>query len=186
MKQAMIYTENDINRNPLFRKMRDRFMLDGSKTIGEIMLYRAKKDRYANAQTPVDDSLPVSPSATDSERCNALPDEKKAKKSKAMPQTEQTENYFKKFVKSHHVAITCLSLTLCTVILLAFMVPFLANLPLFGDKASAATPTDATPVSVASTEDIPDQTEAKVSVDSTEVKPTFNNVMDAFSYSFGN
>lgn len=160
MKQAVM---NDMNSNPLYRKMRERFSVNGA-TIGEVMLMRAEMSTQAYAveapahrQATVVQPTPVAVTPAKRERERTVPH----------------------FVKSHNVFFSCVALFLCAILLLAIIIPFLQNSPLAGDasKAMSVDTTSLTDTNETVT-DTPEQAENNGA--------TFANVMDAFQSSFGN
>ena len=163
MKQAVM---SDMNNNPLYRKMRERFSVNGA-TIGEIMLMRAEKgNRASGVDAPVS-----APAVKQAPVARVAP-------VKETPVRNKTASSIPHFVKSHNVLFSCLALVLCAVLLLAIMVPFFANSPFIGASANAQAPDVAPLAGVQSGAEVAPEVEQETS--------GFVNVMDAFQSSFSN
>lgn len=160
MRQA-ITSDSQIEMNPLYRKMRERFTYNnGSMTIGEIMLYRAERDGYSE---PVDQQVVPAP-----------------RSEKPIARSKKGTGAFKNFVKSHSVTFTCIVLTISALLVLSLMIPFLSGTSILGENVSAAESNSANQVVEKPVDTLP---EAEESRDETS---SFANVMDAFQFDFGN
>ena len=167
MRQATTL-DQELEMNPLYRKMRDRFTYDnGRMTIAQIMLYRAERDGYSSesAAQPTQ-AAPVARPA------KPVTSKKAAKKA----------NAFKHFVKSHSVAMTCIALTLSAILVLALMIPFISGAGIFSENVSAAGSDEVHNMS-STQDDVAEVPETQAPV---EVNSSFSNIMESFNSNFGN
>ncbi len=160
MTREPIINENELNNNPLLRKMRDRFTCSGNMTIGEIMRHRAERDNHSNV-TPVTYVAPVAKRETAASRIAA----EDSAKALASPMRSGRRA----------LILSCLAVALCTVVLLAFI------LPVMGDFAASANETspegnEIINVSVPDTSEPPVEEKAPAS--------SYDNVVNAFQNTF--
>ncbi len=162
MNRDMIITDTEFNNNPLLRKMRDRFTCSGNMTIGEIMLHRAERETM-NASTPTAFATPVA-------KREAAP----APVAVIEEPVKTIESPMKSSRRS--LILSCVAIALCTVVLLAFIIPVFSN---FGADATTDIPAengDFVHTSTGTTEPVPEDTDKPVS--------NFDNVMTSVSNSF--
>ncbi len=159
MNRELIFTDNELNNNPLLRKMRERFTCSGNMTIGEIMLHRAERDRQ-NAATP---ATCMATSGASTQRAAAVEDPVRV-----------IESPMRSARRS--LILSCTAIALCVVVLLAFIIPIISN---FGVDASTTTPDAEVVSATVETETAPVE-EEQVTTSS------FDRVMHSFSGAFGN
>ncbi len=189
MRQEMNFTDTEAYSNPLYRKMRERFICNGHMTIGEIMLHRAQKDGYADGctasvaavagcQTPV---VTAKTAASSPEKNRKTLQKRRENKPVKEAASTAEEVVVSKTAPKNKPLMIALCMILCAVILLAIIIPNIARISVadgdFGkgqlQKLSSSTDSET-----------PDNTEAAPVP--RETSPSFDNVMDAFSRSFGN
>lgn len=189
MRQEMNFTENEAYSNPLYRKMRERFICNGHMTIGEIMLHRAQKDGYADGCTAsvaatVGYQTPVVTAKTTASRPEknrkSLQKRRENKPVKEAASTAEEAVTSKSSPKSKPFMIA-LCMILCAVILLAIIIPNITRISVNDADASKG---QLQKLSASADAETPDNTEAAPVP--RETSPSFDNVMDAFSRSFGN
>ncbi len=162
MNHEITFTDTELNSNPLLRKMRDRFTCSGNMTIGEIMLHRAERDDR-NTSTPATFMAPTF---------------KTESASAAVAVIEEPVRAIESPMRSSRRALllSCTAIALCTVVLLAFIIPVFSN---FNTNATAEVP-EAEVVNTSIGEPVP-AVEEEIPVSS-----NFDNVLDSFSRTFGN
>ena len=168
MRQAMTL-DPQIKLNPLYRKMRERFTYNmgrkrGRMTIGELMLHKAERDGYCElvCQEPVAQTTPKTKPA------KAVAPKKEAKQTGA----------FKRFIRSNAISVACIALSVCAILVLSLMIPFLPDSSILSENVSAAGSEDAS-TSAPVVETVPVEQESTAG-------SSFANVMDAFSFDFDN
>ena len=121
MRKDMKATDPEYRTNPLYRKMKDRFAING-QVIGDFMRGRARRDGY-----PVSDldgapaaSLSVAPSKA----------EVAAAKAEIIRNTEKKKEQSRvgRYVKKHLTILACLALFLCIAMTLVILIPVCNNL----------------------------------------------------------
>lgn len=122
MRKDMKVTDPEYRNNPLYRKMKDRFAVNGQVTIGDFMRSRARRDGY-----PVSDldgalvvALPAAPSKA----------EVAAAKAEIIRNTEKKKEQSRvgRYVKNHLTILACLALFLCIAMTLVILIPVCNNL----------------------------------------------------------
>ncbi len=165
MYREPIINETELNNNPLLRKMRDRFTCSGNMTIGEIMLHRAERDSK-NASTPATFMAPSVKTETTTTPAAAI----------AVP-IKTIESPMRSSRRA--LILTCVAIMLCSVVLLAFIIPVFNNL---NAEATTNDPAESMEIVNTAVNDTPLEIEAEESI----ISPSFENVMNSFSSAFGN
>lgn len=122
MRKEKKFTESEYTLNPLYRKMKERFSVEGQVTIGDFMRNRARRDGYAvrgletsavnAAVAAVPEKKPVEPL-----RAPALESASVGKKK------ENTSSFFKR----HMTFFACFALFLCIALTLSVIIPVWTN-----------------------------------------------------------
>ena len=165
MRKDMKVTDPEYRNNPLYRKMKDRFAING-QVIGDFMRGRARRDGY-----PVCDldgapaaSLSVAPSKA----------EVAAAKAEIIRNTDKKKEQSRvgRYVKKHLTILACLALFLCIAMTLVILIPVCNNLAAsaMGDTA------DTLPAPVDSA------TESQAEpAPAAETHASFENILSAFN-----
>ena len=166
MRKEKKFTESEYTLNPLYRKMKERFSVEGQVTIGDFMRNRARRDGY----TVRGYEMPIATAAV-----VTVPEKKPVatlhtpvlESAPAGKKKENTPSFFKR----HVTFFACFALFLCIALTLSVIIPVWTNF-------SASAGNDGI-------SDMPDS-----SVTAPEVTPTpepeaprssFENIMSAFN-----
>ncbi len=166
MTRDMIFSETELNNNPLLRKMRDRFTCSGNMTIGEIMLHRAERDSHHTSTTDAYMTVPAEAEVS------AHHDEPVRTLESPMRSGRRA------------LILSCTAIAVCAVVLLVFIIPVFTN---FNANAAGSNETAPNAEIVNVAPEMP-VTEVEKPVETqveTNTSSSFQNVMDAFSYAFG-
>ncbi len=122
MRKEKKFTESEYTMNPLYRKMKERFSVEGQVTIGDFMRNRARRDGYTVRSYEVSDVSPVAVAA--SEKVPAAPMCTPALES--APACKKKENH-SSFFKRHITFFACFALFLCIALTLSVIIPVWTN-----------------------------------------------------------
>lgn len=164
MRKEMKFTESEYAVNPLYRKMRERFSVEGQVTIGDFMRLRARRDGYEVAERTVAmqsaaPALAVPTPATAVATAGTTPREKKAP-SRGVA-----------FLRRHLTFFACFALFVAIALTLSVMIPVWTNLSASAGSdglESAEAPAPRGEVAEA------------VNPEAIVYDPSFENVMNAF------
>ncbi len=164
MNSELIFTDTELNNNPLLRKMRDRFICSGNMTIGEIMLHRAERDNR-NTSSPATYMAPTA-------KVESAP----APVAAAESPVKVIESPLR--ASRRALVLTCMTIFVCTVLLLAIIIPVFGN-----TDANAAIPdaTENTEIVNTAVSEVPAPT-----VEEPTYSSSYRNVMNTFANAFGN
>lgn len=160
MRKEMKFTESEYAVNPLYRKMRERFSVEGQVTIGDFMRLRARRDGYDVAERTVAMQSAVPAIAASP----AAPASAKATEKK-------TRSHSAAFFRRHLTFFACFALFATIVLTLSLMIPVWTNLSASaGSDGLESTETPAPRAEVTET----------VIPEAVVYDPSFENVMNAF------
>lgn len=160
MRKEMKFTESEYAVNPLYRKMRERFSVEGEVTIGDFMRLRARRDGYDVAERTV--------ARQSAAPAIALPP---ATHATTKVTEKKTRTRSAAFFRRHLTFFACFALFATIVLTLSLMIPVWTNL-------SASAGSDG----LESAEAPAQRSEATETVipEAIVYDPSFENVMNAF------
>lgn len=123
MRKEKKFTESEYATNPLYRKMKERFCVDGQVTIGDFMRSRARRDGYTVPEYETSASIRVSAVA---EPVKASASPVLAPANQGAP-TRTKQKAKTSFVKRHMTFFACLALFLCIALTLSVIIPVWTN-----------------------------------------------------------
>ena len=166
MRKEKKFVASEYAANPLYRKMKERFSVEGQVTIGDFMRSRARRDGYSvpGYETPaptvaavtVPQKLPVVPTISPATDNNHVRVSKKSKPS---------------FFKRHMTFFACFALFLCIALTLSVIIPVWTNFSASAGSDGIADTSDGAAY----------QPDVAPTIVQEETQPTFENVMNVFA-----
>lgn len=122
MRKEKKFTESEYTLNPLYRKMKERFSVEGQVTIGDFMRNRARRDGY----TVRGYEMPAAPAVAVAapEKVPATPLRTPALES--APACKKKDSH-PSFFKRHMTFFACFALFLCIALTLSVIIPVWTN-----------------------------------------------------------
>lgn len=166
MRKDKKFSESEYAANPLYRRMKERFSMEGQVTIGDFMRNRARRDGYtvqgSEAGTVTCAPMAVSVSAPTIAAPATMPQSApKATKKSKVP-----------FFRRHATFFACLALFVCIALTLSVIIPVWTSFSASAGNDGIENMTQAPEEKIPETVPTP---EPEVS------QPSFENVMNAFS-----
>lgn len=160
MRKEMKFTESEYAVNPLYRKMRERFSVEGQVTIGDFMRLRARRDGYEVAERTV-----AMQSAAPALAAPAVATAGTTTREKKAPSRGVA------FLRRHLTFFACFALFVAIALTLSVMIPVWTNLSASaGSDGLESAEAPAPRGEVAET----------VTPEAIVYDPSFENVMNAF------